>query len=685
MDTTDLEITFDDRGRCSHCTEFIERRSRHNYHGKESDRRLDRLVNQLRRAGKKNEYDCVIGVSGGADSSYLAYLVKQMGLRPLAVHMDNGWNSDKAVLNIKNITRKLHIDYESYVLDWEEFKDLQLAFLKASVPEAETPTDVAISAALHHFAAKYNIKHILSAGNQATEGILPRSWHYDAKDLKYFNYIQKTFGTRTLKKFPTFGYKREIFFKFVKGIKTLYPLNLVPFVKKDAIDLLSTRFDWKPYGGKHYESRYTKFIQSYYLLEKFGIDYRRATFSTQICSGELSRNEALKELENKPYDSRQIEESKEYIAKKLGVTADEFQRILNLPAKWYWDYPNDHRKLTFIYDTYRKFFNREKVVGDDALTTTRIVNGAPKKPSANLQRARSVSVVIPTYNYGRFISDAIRSALEQTHPPLEVIVVDDGSSDGTGEVVGKFGDAVKYIFQENAGVCAARNRGVQESSGELISFLDADDIWEKTNIEKQLERFGDDEEIGLVHCGMREFDDVTGETIQLYLNGGEEGVANNLLLWEGPVIIGPGGAVTVTRAAFDAVGGFDTQMKVGEDWDFCYRIARKFKVGFVPEPLLNYRSHGSAAHLNVENMERGMSIFYAKAFATDDPQILKLRRRAYANFHRIMAGSYFRSGRKDKFLSHSLKSILFRPAGIGYFLQYPLRRMRNNKNNSPGE
>lgn len=363
MDTTDLEITFDDLGQCCHCSEFMERRSRHHYHGKESDQMLDRLVTELRRAGKGKEYDCVIGVSGGADSSYLAYLVKERGLRPLAVHMDNGWDSDKAVLNIKNITRKLDIDYESYVLDWEEFKDLQLAFLKAAVPEAETPTDVAIPAALHYVAARHNIKYVLSAGNLATEGILPRSWHYDAKDLKYFNYIQKTFGTRALKKFPTFGYKREMYYKFVKGIRMLYPLNLVPFVKQDAVKLLSTQFEWKPYGGKHYESSYTKFVQSYYLFEKFGIDYRRATFSTQICSGDLDRDHALKDLEGKPYDPKQVEESKEYIAKKLDVPRDEFERILALPAKWYWDYPNDHRKLTFIYETYRKLFDKEKSNG----------------------------------------------------------------------------------------------------------------------------------------------------------------------------------------------------------------------------------------------------------------------------------------------------------------------------------
>jgi hypothetical protein len=319
------------------------------------------MLDDVRLSGKGKSYDCVIGVSGGVDSSYLAHVVKDRGLRPLAVHMDNGWNSDKAVLNIKNVTRKLNIEYESYVLDWEEFKDLQLAFLKASIPEAETPTDMAIPAVLHRVAAQRGIKYILSAGNLATEGILPKSWHYDVKDLKYFNYIHQTFGARRLKKFPMFGYRTEMYYKLIKGIRMVYPLNLVPYSKEDAIALLSEQFDWKIYGGKHHESRYTKFIQSYYLYEKFGIDYRRATLSTQICAGEMTRGDANLELDTKPYDPDQAEESRQYIAKKLGVSLDEFDRILTLPAKWYWDYPNDNRKLRFIYDTYRTLFKKEKL------------------------------------------------------------------------------------------------------------------------------------------------------------------------------------------------------------------------------------------------------------------------------------------------------------------------------------
>lgn len=361
MNTTDLEITFDENGYCNHCTEFLSTRAKYKYQGKESDERIERIIDAIKRDGKGNEYDCIIGVSGGVDSSYLAYIAKERGLRSLAVHMDNGWNSKEAVMNIKTITEKLGLDYESYVLDWEEFKDLQLAFLKASVPEAETPTDIAILAALHHFAAKHKIKYILSGGNLATEGILPKSWHYNAKDLKYFDHIRETFGGKKLKEFPTFGYKKEIYFKLIMGIRTIYPLNYVSFAKKEAVEILRKKFDWKYYGGKHHESRYTRFIQSYYLYEKFGIDYRRATLSTQICCGEIKYDDAINQLKCKPFEGSQIEDEKQYISKKLGLRSDEFERILNLPPKWYWDYPNDGKKLGIIYDTYRKLLRKEKL------------------------------------------------------------------------------------------------------------------------------------------------------------------------------------------------------------------------------------------------------------------------------------------------------------------------------------
>jgi len=355
MDTSDPDILFDENGHCNHCTEFLEKTAKQVYQGETSDKQLVSLVEKIKKSGKTREYDCVIGISGGIDSCYAAYVAKKLGLRPLAVHMDNGWNSEAAVKNIKNVAAKLGIDYQSYVLDWEEFKDLQLSFLKASVPEAETPTDIAIPAALHRIAAENKIKYIISGGNFATEGILPKYWHYNAKDVKYLKAIQKKFGSRRLKSFPTFGYQNEIYYKYIKGIRFVYLLNYVPFSKKEAMKILENELAWKYYGGKHYESKFTGFIQSYVLPEKFNIDYRRATFSTQICTGEISREEALEILKSKPYDPVIAEQEKEYVAKKLGIQVDEFNRIMKLPPKSYKDYPNDKKLLDFLYNFYWKF------------------------------------------------------------------------------------------------------------------------------------------------------------------------------------------------------------------------------------------------------------------------------------------------------------------------------------------
>ena len=287
-----------------------------------------------------------------------------------------------------------------------------------------------------------------------------------------------------------------------------------------------------------------------------------------------------------------------------------------------------------------------------------------------------VSVVIPTYNYGCFVSEAIDSALGQTHRPEEIIVVDDGSTDGTEEAVNVFVNKVKYLKQTNSGVCAARNRGVAESTGEYIAFLDADDIWEPTKIEKQLAKFAEDADIGLVHCGMREFDSETRETLAVHDMGMEGSIAEELLLWERPAMNVSGSAIMISRKAFEDVGGFDPELKCGEDWDLCYRIAMKYKVGFVPEPLVNYRSHGAAAHRNVAEMERGMGRFYEKAFDTDDPNVLALKRRAMGNYHRVLAGSYFRAGQYSDFARHAMKSIGYRPSNLGYFAKFPLRRLR---------
>lgn len=353
MDTTDPDIAFDEQGRCNHCRDFFERLSKQTYRPGESDAELARLVETMKRAGKGGDYDCLLGVSGGIDSTYAAYTVKKLGLRALCVHLDNGWDSEISVRNIKHTVAKLGFDYQSHVLDWEEFRDLQVSFLKASVPEAETPTDIAIQGVVYSTASKHGIKYIVSGGNFATEGILPKRWHYDAKDLKYLNAIHDRFGSRKLKKFPVFGYQHGIYY-LLKGVRTVYLLNSVPYSKRMAMEVLEKELSWRYYGGKHYESKYTGFIQAYVLFEKFKIDYRRSTLSTQICAGEVTREDALKELAGKPYDPAKIEEEAQYVSKKLGISLDDFRKIMADPPKSHLDYPNNQRLLEFLYRTYRR-------------------------------------------------------------------------------------------------------------------------------------------------------------------------------------------------------------------------------------------------------------------------------------------------------------------------------------------
>jgi glycosyltransferase involved in cell wall biosynthesis len=288
-----------------------------------------------------------------------------------------------------------------------------------------------------------------------------------------------------------------------------------------------------------------------------------------------------------------------------------------------------------------------------------------------------ISVIIPSRNYARFIAEAIESVLCQTQAADEIVVVDDGSTDETESVVGRFRSAVRYIKQAGQGVSVARNKGVAESSGNLIAFLDADDTWEPEKLEMQVAEFADDPTVGLVHCGMREFDDSTGQTLGFHLDGCAGDVSESLLLWEEPSIVGPGGTIMITRSAFDMAGGYDPRISVGEDWDLCYRIARHYAVRFVPKPLVNYRNHGAAAHNNVSGMELGMSIFYEKAFA-EGGDILNLRRKAYGNFYSVLAGSYFHAGQYGPFARNLLLSLWNRPGGIVRFAKFPFRRMRQD-------
>jgi len=356
MDTSDPDIFFDEDILCNNCTNCIEESKIIRPQGEERSKKIEEIVKKIKKSSKNNKYDCLIGMSGGVDSSYLAYLLVELGLTPLALHMDNGWNSKDAVKNILSVCSNLNIDYASYVLDWNEFKDIQLSYLKSSIVEVEMPTDQAIAGALHQTAAKHNIKFIIGGGNYASEGILPKRWFYDPKDAKLLRSIQKKFGIKKIKNFPYFDYKREIYYKFYKNIKMIYLLNLFDYDKEQAKKLLQEKLGYIDYGGKHHESVYTRFMQSYIQPVKFNLDYRRATYSSLICAGLMSRQEALECLKKEPYEADQVEKDIAYVSKKFGISEDNFKSIINKPAKSYKDYPNNELFLTAIYKIYRAFF-----------------------------------------------------------------------------------------------------------------------------------------------------------------------------------------------------------------------------------------------------------------------------------------------------------------------------------------
>ena len=351
MDTTDQEIQFDENGVCNHCKQYDERANKELYLDEAGQQKLNRIVNEIKEKGKNKEYDCLTGVSGGVDSTMALYTIKKLGLRPLAIHLDNGWNTELSVRNIEQVVKKLNIDLYTYVLDWEEFKDLHLAFLKSSIANAEIPTDHAIIAILYHMAFKKGIKYIISGGNIVTEAIMPNSWMYDAKDWRLIKNIHKKIGNVKLKSFSPLTLFEWIYYTFVKRIKYIPVLNYIPYVKKDAVQLLKKELGWKPYRHKHYESIYTRFFQGYILPRKFNIDKRKAHLSTLICSGQMTREEALEEMKHDFYPPHEIQDDKEYVMKKFGLTEEEFEKIMSQPIKTYRDYPNNYilfKKLDFF-------------------------------------------------------------------------------------------------------------------------------------------------------------------------------------------------------------------------------------------------------------------------------------------------------------------------------------------------
>lgn len=350
MDTTDVDIEFDEKGYCNYCNRYYnEYVNKYPMDDKKGKIYLENMVSLIKNSGKGKPYDCMIGLSGGADSSYLAKKVVDLGLRPLAIHFDSGWNSEMSVNNIEAIVKSLNLDLKTIVCDWDEMRDLQVAFLKASVPNCDIPQDHSFYAILWKEAAKNNIKFILSGHNMATESILPTSWGYKSRDLRYLNGIHKKFGKIKLKKYPRLGFLGlYIYYPIIKNIKMEFPLDYMSYNKKNAINELEQTIGWKKYGGKHHESIFTRFFQSYYLPNKFGYDKRKPHLSSLIVSNQITRDDALNELSKDPYNGMNFIQDKNFVLKKLRISENEFIEIMTKPPRSYKDYQSNIWLYNFL-------------------------------------------------------------------------------------------------------------------------------------------------------------------------------------------------------------------------------------------------------------------------------------------------------------------------------------------------
>lgn len=348
MDESDAKIRFDSRGVCDHCRTF-DNDIRPNWHTDERGMRLlEPLISRIREDGSSRDFDCLIGVSGGVDSSYLAYLAKdRFGLRPLVFHVDTGWNSQESVNNIERLIDGLGLELRTEVIDWEEMRDLQLAFFKAGVPHVDTPQDHAIFASMYKFALQHDVKYILTGANFSTECIRnPVEWMYFQSDSTQLMDIHQRFGVRPLDSFPTTSILwHKVYLPYIKGIRVVRPLNYVPYVKEEAIDELSQKFGWQRYPQKHFESRFTAFYEGFWLYRKFGYDVRRVQLSSLILTGQLSRSEALEILKTPPVDEPTAAREFAFVASKLGIDASDLRGYLEAPNRTY----RDFRSQAWLY------------------------------------------------------------------------------------------------------------------------------------------------------------------------------------------------------------------------------------------------------------------------------------------------------------------------------------------------
>ena len=356
MDTTDKKIRFDEDGKCDHCNNF-ELNVFPNWHTDEGAyNRLSEEIETIKASGAGKDFDCILGMSGGLDSSYLLHVaVTQFGLKPLVFHVDAGWNSQAAVNNIEVLVEKLGLDLYTEVINWEEMKDFQLAFFKSGVSHLDIPQDHAFIATLYHFANKYNIKYILNGGNISTECVRnPLDWLYYGSDILQIKDIHRQFGQVPMKSYPlTNALWHKVYLRYIKGIRVVKPLNYVPFLKRDAIETLILEYGWQKYPQKHFESRFTKFFEGYWLPERFGYDTRKVQFSSLILTGQMTREEAFIELAKPSYDKAAIGQDFEYVATKLGISVADLQGYMDMPKKSYRDY----KSMSSVYNLGAKVLN----------------------------------------------------------------------------------------------------------------------------------------------------------------------------------------------------------------------------------------------------------------------------------------------------------------------------------------
>jgi N-acetyl sugar amidotransferase len=348
MDTSDPTITFDKDGISNHYWDF-HNIVKPNWHPDEQGRQeLERRVEAIKLAGKGRDFDCILGLSGGADSSYMLHvMVTEFGLRPLVFHVDGGWNSEIAANNINNLIEKLELDLFTEVINWEEMRDFQLAMFKSGVPHIDIPQDMAFIGVLYKFAQKHRIKNILNGGNISTECVLmPLEILYWGTDMAQVRDILSRYGTVPMDTYPFSSiFYHKLYLRYLRGVKVFKPLNYLPYIKKYAMAEMEKLYGWKPYPQKHFESRFTRFFEGYWLPTRFGYDMRRNQFSSLILTEQMTRDEALIELEKPPYEPETINQEFNYIATKLGISVDELNGYLEMPKKFYWDYRN--RRSTF--------------------------------------------------------------------------------------------------------------------------------------------------------------------------------------------------------------------------------------------------------------------------------------------------------------------------------------------------